>query len=114
MLRILPALAVLALFAPATASAAPFGELPFQPVKGPAVCLQATGAPGELLRQNQTTAPFLTAGPGGLIAGGVLPTDGAQDCVAVAGWPGGGGVLAFPVNLDDETWVRGFLRNPGQ
>ncbi|WP_028067144.1 hypothetical protein [Solirubrobacter soli] len=115
MLRILPALAVLALALPATASAAPFGDLPFQALKGPAVCLRATGAPGELVRQTETTAPFLTAAPAGLTAGGVLPTDGAQDCVEVASWPGGGGVLAFPVysEADGETWVRGFLREPG-
>jgi hypothetical protein len=116
MLRILPALAVLVLGVPATASAAPFGALPFQAVKGPAVCLRATGAPGELVRQTETTAPFLAAGPAGLTAGGVLPTDGARDCVDVAGWPGGGGVLAFPVYspADGEAWMRGFLREPGQ
>ena len=54
MLRFLPALAGLSLVVPATASAAPFGELPFQPVNGPAVCLQATGTAGELVHQTDT------------------------------------------------------------
>src|SRR4051812_10465323 len=108
MLRFLPALAVLLLGVPATASAAPFGELPFVPVSGPTFCLQATGAPGELVRQTETTAPFLTARPAGLVAGGVLATDGAGDCADVATWPGGGSVLAFPVYSegDEEVWVR--------
>jgi hypothetical protein len=47
MLRL--ALALLLLL-PAAADAAPFGELPFQPVPTPARCLQATGVPGELVR----------------------------------------------------------------
>jgi hypothetical protein len=47
MLRL--ALALLLLL-PAAAEAAPFGELPFQPVQTPARCLQATGVPGELVR----------------------------------------------------------------
>jgi hypothetical protein len=40
----------LAILAASPASAAPFGELPFQPVQTPARCLQATGVPGELVR----------------------------------------------------------------
>ncbi len=49
MLRLAPALLTLAAL-PAAASAAPFGELPFQPLQTPARCLQATGVPGELVR----------------------------------------------------------------
>ena len=45
MLRfLLPALGLVALV-PGTASAAPFGELPFRAVSGAATCLHATGAP---------------------------------------------------------------------
>ena len=40
----------LLLASPASAAAAPFGELPFRPVTGSATCLRATGAPGELMR----------------------------------------------------------------
>ena len=44
------ALALVALVFPASAAAAPFGELPFRPVAGSATCLRATGVPGELVR----------------------------------------------------------------
>jgi hypothetical protein len=40
----------LAILAASPASAAQFGELPFQPLQSPARCLQATGVPGELVR----------------------------------------------------------------
>ena len=46
-----PALALLILAAaPASAAAAPFGELPPLVVRSPARCLRATGAPGEVVR----------------------------------------------------------------
>jgi hypothetical protein len=55
MLRTLLAGAGLLLLGPAVASAAPFGELPFQPVAGSATCLRATGTAGELVRQSERT-----------------------------------------------------------
>src|SRR3954451_17264912 len=116
MLRTLLALAGLILLAPSTASADPFGELPFKPVKAATSCLQATGSPGELVSQTETSVELLTASAAGLSSGVTVPTDGAVDCVDVGAWPGGGGLLAFPVSdgLDGEVWVRGFLREPGQ
>src|SRR3954467_14846031 len=41
---------LLTLLLPATAAAAPFTELPFRSVPTAAVCVRATGVPGELLR----------------------------------------------------------------
>src|SRR4051812_5237233 len=41
---------VLLLLMPAAAEAAPFGELPAQPVANPARCLRATGTPGDVVR----------------------------------------------------------------
>ena len=49
MIRLALALLMLASL-PAAADAAPFGELPVQPVAFPARCLRATGAPGEVMR----------------------------------------------------------------
>ena len=40
----------LSILAASPASAAPFGELPFQPLQPAARCLRATGVPGELVR----------------------------------------------------------------
>ncbi|WP_028065949.1 hypothetical protein [Solirubrobacter soli] len=116
MLRLLPAVAGFLLILCPTASAAPFAELPFVGVRGPAVCLQATGAPGELFRQNDESASLLTATATGLTPGGVLPIEGTSNCADVAGWPGGGGVLAVPLSSEIEggTWLRAILREPGQ
>src|SRR3954454_18373636 len=60
MYRLALALLILAV-APAAAEAAPFGELPVQPVKDPARCLRATGAPGEVVRWAPEGAEFLQA-----------------------------------------------------
>jgi hypothetical protein len=45
-MRLLPPALVALLCAPAAASAAPFGELPFEPLDGagPATCVHAAGA----------------------------------------------------------------------
>ena len=91
MLRALPALVGLLLLVPVAASAAPFGELPFQPVRGTATCLRATGTPGELVRQSKDAVHFLGASPAGLTAGATLAADGVVGCAETATWPGGGG-----------------------
>ncbi|MDA0161426.1 hypothetical protein OM076_14205 [Solirubrobacter ginsenosidimutans] len=116
MLRTLLALAGLLLLAPATASAGAFGELPFHAAKDAVACLQATGSPGELVYQTRTSAQVLSADATGLTPGVTLPTEGAVDCAHSAAWPGGGGLLSFPLadELNGEVWVRGFLREPGQ
>ncbi|HEY6890799.1 MAG TPA: hypothetical protein VI300_23545 [Solirubrobacter sp.] len=116
MLRTLLALAGLLLLAPATASAGAFGELPFHATKADIRCLEATGSPGEVAYQTETSTQLLTAGPTGFTPGVALSTEGALDCADVAKWPGGGVLLSFPVldELNGEVWVRGFLREPGQ
>src|SRR5215218_2686138 len=116
MLRALLVSAGLLLMLPATAAAAPFGELPFQPVKGTATCLRSTGAPGELIRQTRGSVRLLTASPAGLTTGATLAAGGIHGCAVAASWPGGGGVLAFAVvsDLEDEAWARAYVREPGQ
>jgi len=100
---------------PATASAAPFGELPFRPVSGTATCLRATGTPGELVRQSEQTVQLVTASPAGLTAGATLAADGIRGCAETASWAGGGGLVAFAVSsdLEDELWARVYVREPG-
>jgi len=93
----------------ATASAAPFGELPFAAVASTATCLRATGAPGELVRSSGRGARFLTVGPGGIAESGSVTTGVAQgDCPQVAARPNGAGVIA---QAGSGLWVA--TREPG-
>ena len=95
MLRFVLVLAGLALFAPAAAAAAPFGELPFRPVSGAATCLRATGAPGELVRPTKSAVQVLRAGPAGLEPVAGLPAEDIRGCPRAAARPGGAGVVAY-------------------
>jgi hypothetical protein len=107
MRRALIAAAVL-LALPVTASAAPFGELPFRPVGGAATCLRATGAPGELVRWVAGGAEVLQARPDGLVPVATVPLGKLRDCPAVAdasGWSVLAGATA--------SGVRIALREPG-
>jgi hypothetical protein len=100
--------AALLLALPGSASAAPFGELPFRPVSGAATCLQATGAPGELVRWVAAGAEVLQARPDGLVPVATVGLGKLRDCPAVAdasGW----GVLAGPT----ASGVQIALREPG-
>jgi hypothetical protein len=102
---------------PATASAAPFGELGFRPAGGTATCLRATGLPGELVRSTATGAQFLQAGPAGLTPRAEVASDGTatQTCPQAAARGNGTGVLAFALDGErsDEGFVRVSLREPG-
>ncbi len=100
--------AALVLAAPASASAAPFGELPFRPVSGSATCLRATGAPGELVRWVASGAEVLQARPDGLVPVTTVGLGKLRDCPAVAD-AGGWSVLAGPT----ASGVRIALREPG-
>jgi hypothetical protein len=100
--------AALVLATPASASAAPFGELPFRPVSGAATCLRATGAPAELVRWVAGGAEVLQAGPDGLVPVTTVPLGKLRDCPAAAD-ASGAGVLAGPT----ASGVRIALREPG-
>lgn len=103
----------LAVFMPASAQAAPFGEPPFTPVAGAATCLRATGAPGELVRNADSGARFVQAGPAGFTAGAEIRVGGQIDeCPAAASQPSGAGVLAALLE-GERTSVRVSLREPG-
>src|SRR4051812_2953712 len=97
----------LLLVAPAGAAAAPFGELPFRAVSGPATCLRATGVPGELVRLARGTTVEVSQA-GGPVTGSVDAT-GIDGCPRVATRPGGAGVIAFT----DDGAVRASVRDPG-
>jgi hypothetical protein len=101
--------AALLFAAPATATAAPFGELPFRPVSGAATCLQATGAPGELVRWVRDGAEVLEARADGLVPVTTVPLGKLRDCPAAAGDAGGAAILAAPT----ADGIRIALREPG-
>ncbi len=99
----------LLLAAPASASAAPFGELPFRPVDSSAACLQATGAPGELMRWTRDGVEFLHARADGLTPAGTLAVGTTNRCPTVAGHAGGAAVVAAA----SSDGVRVVVRDPG-
>ena len=108
MRRSLAALALL-LAVPPTASAAPFNELPFQPVSGGAACLRPTGAPGELVRWYHGGAEALTVQPSGLVAQARVPLGRRIGCPVVASDPNGAAVMATA----GMNRVRVAVREPG-
>jgi hypothetical protein len=90
-----------------SASAAPFGELPFTPVTGNAGCLRATGAPGEMVRATDTGVRFMTASAAGFAGAGEVKVDrGPSRCPAVAAQPDGAGVLAISSGFRLQAAVR--------
>ena len=112
MLRVALSVASAAVLAPATATAAPFGEPPFTPVTGAATCLRATGVPGELMRWTSAGASFVHASAGGFSPRSEVRAGGeVLGCPAVASQPDGAGVLAF--GRLDESELRVSLREPG-
>ncbi len=102
---LLIALAAVAL-APACASAAPFGELPFQTIPGGATCLRATGAPAELVAWAPDGARFLRATPSGLAPASSARLGAPQSCPAATVKPNGAGVVAAPVGDGLSVAVR--------
>src|SRR4051794_36253637 len=88
------ALAVLAAL-PASASAAPFAELPFLSLTGAAECVQAPGPPGVLARGRQRGVRFMQAGPAGLAQREAASLGGVSfPCPGVALAASGAGVVA--------------------
>src|SRR3954453_5450830 len=73
---------LLAIAAPA--GAAPFGELPFRPVPPSAVCVRATGVPGELIRWSQGGFTVMQARADGLHDAGAVKLGTIRNCPAVA------------------------------
>ena len=116
MRRALLTAAVLLAVLPETASAAPFGELPFRPAGGTATCLRATGYPGEVVRSTKTGAEFLQATPSGLVpVAAVTSASHRNECPVVASRTGGAGVLAFSTSEEGASGVgvQVALREPG-
>lgn len=101
--------AVVLLTAPASALAAPFGELPFRPVNGAATCLNATGSPGELVRWTPRGAELLQASATGLAPVATIPLGSLGTCLDAETHPGGGGVVAGL----GEGGLRVAVRDPG-
>ena len=100
---------LLALVLPASASAAPFGELPLRPVSGSATCLRATGAPGELVRWTRDGVEVLAVGPAGPVPVATIGLGRLRGCPAAASDPGGAAVIAGAT----EAGIRISLREPG-
>lgn len=100
---------LIALALPASAGAAPLGELPFQRLADGAACQAPTGAPGELSRWAEGGAEVLTVGADG--AGRPLPVPLGEltGCPRAAGSASGAGVIAGAT----ERALRVALREPG-
>src|SRR3954447_7318949 len=102
---------------PATASAAPFGELPFRPVAGSAKCLDTTGAPGELVRDTDSGSELLRATATGLTSlGTAAPAgEGGFLCAHAATAASGAGVIAQrALSIEKGTFsVAAQVRDPG-
>ncbi len=123
MLRfLLPALGLVALV-PGTASAAPFGELPFRAVSGAATCLHATGAPGELVRsltqrnRGDAGAQLLQASGTGLARVTDLRNEiYGSGCPQAVARPNGAGIVtvySFSTPSPGTPVIRASLRAPG-
>src|SRR4051812_33419437 len=109
MYRLALALLILAI-APAAAEAAPFGELPLQPVKDPARCLRATGAPGEVVRWAPEGAEFVQATASGFGAPVKIALgDTFLECPIAKAQPTGAAVVIE--NVDDG--IAFAVREPG-
>jgi hypothetical protein len=99
----------LLLAAPATASAAPFGELPFRPVRGAAECLAPAGEAGALVRWAPGGAELMRATATGLAPESVARLGDVNDCPVAALDPSGAGVVAGA----GDNGVRISTRQPG-
>ena len=100
---------LVALVLPASAAAAPLGELPFQRVPDGAACLAPTGAPGELSRWAEGGAEVLAAGADGLGRPALVPFGELPGCPRAAADASGAAVVAGAT----EDALRVALREPG-
>ena len=107
------ALLLLATAFPATASADPFGRLPFLPVASAATCLRSTGVPGELARWTPAGIELLLADAGGLTPTAEVALGSSRICPEIAGRPNGAAVAAAVVKRGSTTSVRVAVRDPG-
>ena len=102
--------AALTLAVPATAAAAPFGELPFREVPSAAVCVRATGVPGELLRWSRGGFTLMQARADGLQDVGAVSLGTLAACPAVAADAATGAAV---VAGTDRGVIRVVQRAPG-
>jgi hypothetical protein len=98
-----------ALLVPASASAAPFGELPFQSLSRGAGCMRATGMPGEIVSWTPIGARMLHATPAGFTAPTMLNLGTPRGCPVAAAQPNGAGVVAVAT----AGAISVVLREPG-
>src|SRR6478736_5578624 len=102
--------AVLTLALPATAAAAPFEELPFREVPTAAVCVRATGVPGELLRWSRGGITLMQARADGLQDVGTVTLGTLTLCPEVAADAATGAAL---IAGTDKGRIRVVQRAPG-
>jgi hypothetical protein len=100
---------LVALAVPASAGAAPLGELPFQRVADGAACLAPTGAPGEMSRSAEGGAEVLAARADGLGRPALVPLGELPGCPRAAADASGAAVVAGAT----EGALRVALREPG-
>jgi len=88
------------------ASAAPFAELPFRPVPGAAVCVRATGMPGELVRWTARGVELSIVRPEGSVASTTLDVGPVRECPVLVSDPGGFATLAAATTNGVRIAVR--------
>ena len=107
----LPLALAFLLLIPATAGAAPFGELPFETLQSPARCLRATGVPGELVRWARDGAEVFQANRSGFGAPvHVVLGEAPAICPIVAAQPSGAALI---VQEPYEGGIELAVREPG-
>ena len=100
---------LIGLVLPASAGAAPLGELPFERVPRGTACLAPTGAPGELSRWAEGGAEVLAAREDGLGRPALVPFGALPGCPRAAADASGAAVVAGA----PEDALRVALREPG-
>src|SRR4051812_12929309 len=89
-----PILLLVVLLIPASASAAPLGEVPPLDLRGDQYCVRATGVPGELAVPTPNGMRLVQATRDGLRADRELKLGASFDCGTVAGNANGATVIA--------------------
>src|SRR5690349_1654970 len=94
------------LLLPASASAAPLGEVAPLALRGDGDCVAATGTPGELATHAAEGVRFLSATRSGLALGPFVGFTGSSTCPAVATRASGAGVIVGQTGADLSARVR--------
>ena len=102
-------IAAIALATPASASAAPLGEVAPLNLRGDSDCVRTTGTPGELVTRTDDGMRFIVATRAGLQRGPEVKLPGNSECGPVETRPNGAGVI---VGASGSS-LNAVIRDPG-